>query len=179
MKLLIALATGLTLSFSHCAFAQPSNTELLEELKVAGFPEVQPLSFAVTKQRKALTALYTSKTSDKPLMYAAEIAAEKDGASVFFRAYRPCIPSDKSARLSERIIMVGNQKIEVFYACGIADGSTQTNEVFMIKSAAGKAFVKQQFEENHYVFVRLNNMPVPFHTEGFFRAMAEAGGKAL
>lgn len=75
--------------------------------------------------------------------------------------------------------MVSGQKLEAYYFCGYNNVDSQTQEVYGIKSTAGNDFAKKVFAEIDYVFVHINDMPVPFHTEGFSKAMAESSGKAL
>lgn len=179
MKTKVLLIVCVALSLSLGARAQKSNADYIEDLKTAGYPEIAPLSFAITKKKYALTTLYKSKDDKNGLSYIAEISAQKDGADIFFRAYRPCVRSEGAKRLQERIIMISGQKIEAYYYCGSGSGDTQTNEVYLIKSTAGKDFAKKAFAEMNYVFVHLNDLPVPFHTEGFSKAMEESSGQAL
>jgi hypothetical protein len=179
MKSKVLLIACIALSLSLGARAQKSNADYIEDLKTAGYPVIQPLSFAITKQKLAMTALYKSKDDKNALMHSVEISANKDGASIFFRVYRPCVPSENANRLQERIIMISGQKIEAYYYCGFGSADSQTNEVYRIKSTAGNDFAKKAFAEMNYVFVHLNDLPVPFHTEGFSKAMAESSGKAL
>lgn len=178
MKSTVLLIACVACSLSLGVRAQKSNADYIEDLKTAGYPVIIPLSFAVTKRKFALTSLY--KMDDKNgLMHSAEISANKDGASIYFRVYRPCVPSENANRLHERIIMISGQKLEAYYSCNYGSADSRTNEFYGIKSTAGNDFAKKAFAEMNYVFVHLNDLPVPFHTEGFSKAMAEASGKAL
>lgn len=173
------LITCLVIFLCTNASAQKSAEDYIKELKAAGYSEIQPLSFAITKTNYALTGLFKGKADKTRLMFSAEISSDKDGANLFFRAYRKCTLSNKDARrLDEKIIVVHGQKIEAYYFCG-AGQDGQTNEIYKIKSVAGSDFIKVAFTENNYVFVNMNGLPVPFHTEGFSKALAESSGKAL
>ena len=178
MKPLIALAACVAITFSQGVIAQTVE-EYFDELKAAGYTLYQTISFAKTKQKKALSALHKGEGDKNPLMFVAEIVMAKEGASLYFREFGPCVQSTQKDRLDERIIIVSNQKIEAYYLCGIGSGDRTTNAVYIVKSPAGQAFVNREFEENEYVYVRLNKLPVPFSTEGYRRAMTESGGKAL
>ena len=179
MKSKVLLIACVALSLSLGARAQKSNAEYIEDLKTAGYPMINPHSFAVTKRKFALTTLYKSMDDKNGLMHSAEINANKDGASIYFRVYRPCVPTENANRLQERIIMISGQKLEAYYSCTFGSADSQTNEFYGIKSTAGNDFAKKAFAEMIYVFVHLNDLPVPFHTEGFSKAMAESSGKAL
>lgn len=181
MKTKVLLIACVALAFGLGARAQKSNADYIEDLKTAGYPEIVPASFAFTKMNYAMTSLYKSKSKDdhNASIYLAEISADKDGANIIFRAYRPCVPPEGAKRLQERIIMISGQKIEAYYYCGAGAGDTQTHELYQIKSTAGKDFARKTFAETNYVFVHLNGLPVPFHTEGFSKVMAESSGKAL
>ena len=148
-------------------------------MKTAGYPGILPLSFAITKKNFALTALYKSKDDKNALKYFAEISADKDGASIAFRSNWQCAPTDNAKLLQERIIMISGQKVETYYFCGYSPGESKTHEIHIIKSPAGNDFAKKAFVDTSYVFVHLNGLPVPFHAEGFSKAMAESSGKAL
>ena len=179
MKFKVLLIACIALSVALDARAQKSNAEYIEDLKTAGYPGILPLSFSITKKNYALTALYKSKDDKNALNYFAEISANKDGASIVFRSYWQCAPTDNAKLLQERIIMISGQKVEAYYSCGHSPGESKTHEIYVIKSPAGNDFAKRAFVETNYVFVHLNGMPVPFHTEGFSKAMAESSGKAL
>lgn len=179
MKKIVALAACIAISFSLGVNAQNSDAANLEELKAAGYPELRPFSFLAMKKKLAMTALYKSKLDKNPQIFTANISPDKEGASVYFQTFRLCTPTDKRVGLEERIIMVSSQKIEALYMCGIAPGQSNTTEIFMIKSASGHNFVKKEFTERNYVFVHLNGLPVPFHTEGFSQVITELSGKAL
>jgi len=179
MKSKVLLIAYIALTLSVGARAQKSNEDYFEELNTAGYPVTQPLSFAVTKRKYALTGLYKSIDDKNALIHTAEINANKDGADIFFRVNRPCVPTGNVSRLQERVIIVSGQKVETYYTCGYGSSESQTNEVYVIKSTSGKEFARKVFSEMKYVFVYLNGLPVPFHTEGFSEAMAESSGKAL
>jgi 2-C-methyl-D-erythritol 4-phosphate cytidylyltransferase len=74
--------------------------------------------------------------------------------------------------------MIDGQKVQADYSC-VSGGRTRTQEIYKIKSAAGNDYAKKTFSEKAYVLVHLNNVPVPFATEGFSKALAEASAKAL
>lgn len=157
--------------------AQTSDEDLATEMS-ATYPFHKMLPLSKTKKNYALTVLYKSETDKASVMYAAEVNAEKDGASVSFRVYRQCEPTDLKSRLPVQIIVVSGQKIEAYAVCG-KEPSGETSDIFLIKSAAGKDFVKKEFAEKGLVFVRMNGLPVPFDTQGFGQALAAASGKAL
>lgn len=170
---------AVTLVAVTCVFnaAAQSNEELLEEM-AATYPYHKVLSFMVTKKNYALTALYKSESDKKGVLYAAEVTSQKDGASIGFRIYRECEPTDMKGRLPVKIIVVSGQKIEAFAACG-REGGGATSDVFVIRSEAGRDFVKQQFADKSLVFVRLDGVPVPFETVGFGPVWTGSSGKAL
>lgn len=170
-------AAFLAIAFIFNASAQTSDEELAAELATT-YPFSTMLPFSKTKTNYSLTALFKSEAGKASVKYAAEVNAEKDGASVSFRAYRQCEPTDMKSRLPVQIIVVSGQKIEAYAVCG-REPSGQTSDIFLIKSAAGRDFVKKEFSEKTLVFVRLNGLPVPFDTGGFGQALTAASGKAL
>jgi hypothetical protein len=179
MKYNTLFALCITLSFIVGAHAQKPNVDYLKDLEAAGYPAFKVFSFDVTKKKFALTALYKSEADKDPLRNVAEILPTKEGTNMAFRTYRPCVITEKQGKPQERIIMVAGQKIEAYYACGITPNESKTHELFLIKSLEGNEFTKKQFSELEYVFVHLNDLPVPFDTGGFSRALTESSGKAL
>lgn len=164
-----------------CAIAQLSDsdyvawaTQALERV-LSQYPEMKTASFSFTKKGYALTRLAKSASDKEPLMFWASITPSKEGADLGFKTSRPCIPDNN--RLFDRIILVSGQKVDSAYMC--IRLATENQEVFVIKSAEGKAFVHSEFAQRPYVFVELDGLPVPFKTEGFSSVLKASDGKAL
>jgi hypothetical protein len=148
-----------------------------KELESMGYPYVEPMSFAATKSDSAITFIGKSRDDKNALLVLAEVRPLKDGAIVGFRFYRRCIPND-TPPLPETVIVVDGQKIAANRICSIQrDGST--NEVFYPATDAGGEFVKKVFAAKRSLIVRVDQVPVPFLTDGFANALAAASGKAL
>lgn len=158
--------------------AQQSTDIYFDQLNAAGYTQYNLVSFEKSKIESALTGLYMNKSDANPLMYGAEILPGKEGAKVIFRDYQPCVAVTNSSRLLHKIIKINGQKIEAYYGCGPSK-SGAPNSIYMIKSEAGNDFAKKEFTDNPFVFVQLENLPIPFDTKGFLKVLSEASGKAL
>jgi len=179
MKRKIFLAASFVFFFAMSASAQKSNADYLDELKASGYPELATVSFKVTKKNYAITSLQKDKKDKIGLLHFATAVPTKDGVNVGFKILRSCIPSEKNERMTEQVINVGGRKVEVYYQCAVVPGEPVNHELFIVKSAAGNEFVKKVFIERKFVFVYLNNLPVPFETEGFAEVLEALDGKAL
>lgn len=175
MRVTAAIGSCMAFCFSMGAGAQGSNADYLAELKAKGYPQLQMLSYSVTKNVYAITALYKSKEDKSGRIFFANISAE-DG-KMAFKVAREC---DASGGLQERTVKVSGQKIQAHWMC-VRDSVRPSNsqEVYLLKTAEGNAFAKKEFAEKQYVWVHVDGLPVPFHTEGYAQAVEEASRKAL
>ncbi len=179
MKIKVMFIFAIALSLSLSARAQKSVKDYLDELKSAGFPDVRAVSFAATKKGLAMTTLFKNEDRKTGINYLAETYPAKDELNIVFKAFVPCELTDDTKMLRERIIMISDQKVVAYYGCAKEPGGSETKEIYLIKSTEGRDFAIRQFSEKNYVFVNLNGLPIPFHTEGFSELIAKIGGKAL
>jgi hypothetical protein len=139
---------------------------------------VSPRPFGQPFPRSATTTISRNAKDENPRAFAANIVPRKDGAALGFVVYGNCDPTPES-ELPERIIKVDGQKIISYYACK-ADGKGGDYEgIYVAKSPEGRAFLRARFQKVRYVFVEFEQFTVPFATDGFEKAWADADGVAL
>ena len=134
-----------------------------------GYAGIKAVSFKVTKTNYSLTAIYKSKkkNANSPPTYLAEVSSYKSKPDLFFRTYKTCNITDNN-RLIEKTINISNQRITSHYMCTKVPGkSSETQELYIIKSQAGKDFARNEFSNKSYVFVKFEDMEIPFDTKGF------------
>lgn len=141
---------------------------------------VQMISFEKTQKEYALTALHGSKRIPNPPLYFAHVTMGEKSAEIHFSAYRNCPKTNSNAKLPERIIAVGGQKIAVYYFCAEApNDNNRLKEIYKIKTVAGKEFVRNAFDRNKVVFVKFQDVEIPFDTAGFQDVWDANSGSAL
>lgn len=174
-KILIAGVAALSWLSSACA--QTTSKDLYEKFIETVNPKASAIGFSQTGQRYALTSLGESKISQKPIYYVAEIFVPKgdNTPTIRFERNQKCKPTSAKAPIETRIIKVSGQKIEAIYGCT----SAGLSEIFLPLSAKGRSFVRKEFLEVAYVFVKFDGEIVPFNTDGYEVHDEEEAGEVL
>ncbi|MFC5499626.1 hypothetical protein ACFPOE_18935 [Caenimonas terrae] len=185
MKVASLLAVCIAVSFGPGASAQTrAAADYIRVLEDAGYPLALLKAAPFSKGRGwATTFLYKVQGDKNPLVFFANVSREKNGAEIFFKVFRDCVPSDARVNPPQKhVIMVSSRKIQATSVCVGAPGK-ETQDIFTIDSEEGSSFIKKEFADkeaaNDMVFVQLHDLPVPFLPEGFSKALTEASGKAL
>ncbi|HNS92020.1 hypothetical protein [Thauera sp.] len=128
---------------------------------------IKVVSFKDSDYKFAITAIYHGAT-DEPSMHLANISSDGDGASISFKIYRKCNVTRREESLLNRVIRVDGTNISTVVGCGTEPGKpSMTQEVFLLKTPAGRDYVYKQFAENPFVFVDFGGGEIPFDTDGF------------
>ena len=152
------------------------NRHLIDDLGYAG---VKAISFDESKNGTALTAIIKNKNEKKYPVYSAVILDNLEGPTLLFKNYIKCVPTSLK-KLVPRSIYIDGQKISAQYMCIKGEGGEENNiGAYQIKNAEGRAFAHNAFSNNMFVFVKFEDVEVPFSSSGFSHIWEEASRPAL
>ena len=133
---------------------------------------LQLFSFEDTEYRFAIAKVV--KKIDIEPVHIMTVNPSETGLSIAFQVSADCGVSD---RITDQIIRVDDVNIATAMGCG-KQGDDIT-KVFIVKSDAGRAYIKKRFTQNEFVFVDLGTGEVPFKTDGFSVVWDRANQKIL
>ncbi|MCQ4346762.1 hypothetical protein NGA35_04815 [Pseudomonas stutzeri] len=179
-KILTSFTLLLTVTVTTSEAARLTDSELAElpasakklvlfnrDIIDRGGKGTKSISFKDTNYQFSITAIYDAKNNEPP-MHIVVVSSDGNEANIGFKIVRKCTLTEQGDPLINRVIRVDGTNISAAMGCG-KDPSNQgvTQEVFVLKTQAGKAYVQKQFSENPYVFVDFGSGEVPFATDGF------------
>lgn len=127
---------------------------------------IKSASFKDTNYQLSGTAIYDT-ANGKPQMYMAVVSSDGNEANIGFKLARKCNLTKQGDSPINRVIRVDGTNVSAATFCGKEPGSSETLEVFVLKTQAGTAYIQKQFSENLYVFVDFGSGEIPFATDGF------------
>lgn len=140
---------------------------------------INAVSFRKAEFKYAVTAIYDKKNANPPI-HIAMISAGHDGADIGFKIYEPCIINSTNESPVNIVIRVDEKNVSSALFCG-PDPTTKgaTQKVYIIKTQAGKEYIRDQFSMADYVFIDFGNGVIPFATDGFDVAWEQKNDPAL
>lgn len=181
LSMTISISEGARLTDSQLA-ELPDSTQkfvlFIRNITDKGGKGIKSMSFKDTEYKFAITTIYDNST-DAPL-HMTSVLSDGNEASIGFKIFKKCDITRPGDSLVNRIIRVDGTNISTVMGCG-KDSSdpSVTQEVFVLKTQAGKNYVQRQFSENPFVFVDFGSGEIPFDTDGFNELWQRADEPAL